>query len=65
MNGHNDPRYLKWGAGRVPWEASIRRVSLAVKRVGEKSELSTTVNRCTMNGKNSQPDCECDMVDFL
>jgi hypothetical protein len=48
MNGHNDPHCLKWGAWRTPREARIRRVSSAVKQVGEKPELSTTVNRCTL-----------------
>jgi hypothetical protein len=42
MKGHHDPRCLKWGEGELASEASIRRVSPAVKRVGEKSELSTT-----------------------
>jgi hypothetical protein len=48
MKGHNDPRCLKWGEGRAPYiEGRIRRVSHAVKRVGELSELSTTVWGCT------------------
>ena len=47
MNGHNDPRYLKWEEGRAPREARIRRVYNAVKRLGEMSELSTTERGCT------------------
>jgi hypothetical protein len=35
-------------------EARIRRVSRPVKRVGEQSELSTTVNRCAQILWNSQ-----------
>jgi len=42
MKGHTDPHRLKWGAWRAPVKHSIRRVSSVVKRVGEKSELSTT-----------------------
>ncbi len=47
MKGHTDPRCLKWGAWRAPVEARIRRVYRTVKPLGENSELSTTVNRCT------------------
>ena len=48
MKGHNNPRCLKWGERRAPLEARIRRVYSAVKRLGEKSELSTAVNCCNM-----------------
>jgi hypothetical protein len=49
MNGHKDPRCLKWGEWIAPYifKGRIRRVYNAVKRLGEKSELSTTVKRCT------------------
>ncbi len=47
MKGHTNPRRLKWGAGRVPVEARIRRVSCTVKRLGVNSELSTTKRGCT------------------
>jgi hypothetical protein len=47
MKGQKDPRCLKWGVWRAPVEARIRRVYRPVKRWGEMSELSTTVNRCT------------------
>ena len=46
MKAHKNPRCLKWGAWRErPSEASIRRGSHAVKRVGEKSASLFTPQR--------------------
>jgi hypothetical protein len=56
MKGHTDPHRLKWGAWRAPVKHSIRRVSSVVKRVGEKSELSTTERGSTKNPFNSSED---------
>jgi hypothetical protein len=63
MKGHNNPRCLKWGDGRPPSRSGrIRRVSPAVKRVGELSELSTTVWgstrgwQCQLKGPFSRTD---------
>jgi hypothetical protein len=42
LKSHNDPRCLNRGIWRTLLEARIWRVSRAVKRVGEKTELSTT-----------------------
>jgi hypothetical protein len=49
MKGHNDPRCLKWGAGRAPVEARLRRVYSTVKRLGEMAELSTTERGSTIH----------------
>src|SRR5262249_46986655 len=48
MKRHQNPRCLKWGEGRAPQQARIRRDENAVKRVGERSELSTITNGCTL-----------------
>ena len=53
MKGHNDPHCLKWRAWRAPVSGRISRVYNAVKPLGEKSELSTAVNRCTLTLTNS------------
>ncbi len=50
--GHHDPRCLKWGERGefLSLEERIKRVSHAVKPVGEKYELSTTMKRWTSEG---------------